>query len=87
MNEETAINLANKLEEPERDVSITLKTSDGATGCIWELKGALVDSESFSSSIGSNKTVDLTFSAQVGGPEDIAAGIFMSGANNSGIFS
>ena len=87
MNEESAINLAEKLEEPERDVTITLKQPDGSTGCIWELKQALVDSESFSSSIGSNKTVDLTFSAQIGGPEDIAAGIFLSGVNQSGIFS
>ena len=87
MNEESAINLAEKLEEGERDVAITLKSPNGDKSCIWELKGALVDSESFSSSIGSNKTVDLTFSAQIGGPEDIAAGIFLSGVNTSGIFS
>ena len=87
MNEQESVNLANVLEEAEQDVTITLKQPDGATGCIWELKGALVDSESFSSSIGSNKTVDLTFSAQIGGPEDIAAGIFLSGVNISGIFS
>ena len=87
MNEESAINLAEKLEEPERDVTITLKQPDGSTGCIWELKQALVDSESFSSSIGSNKTVDLTFSAQIGGPEDITAGIFLSGVNTTTIFA
>jgi len=87
MNEESQMNLASKLEEGERDVSISLKQPNGATGVIWELKGALVDSESFSSSIGSNKTVDLTFSAQIGGPEDISAGIFLSGSNTSAIFS
>ena len=87
MNEQESVNLANVLEEAEQDVTITLKQPNGATGVIWELKGALVDSESFSSSIGSNKTVDLTFSAQIGGPEDIAAGIFLSGVNTSPIFS
>jgi len=87
MNEQESVNLATVLEEPEQDVTITLKQPNGATGVIWELKGALVDSESFSSSIGSNKTVDLTFSAQIGGPEDIAAGIFLSGVNSTKIFS
>ena len=81
MNEENARNLSALLEQPERDVSITLKTPDGGTGCVWDFKQALVDSESFSSSIGSNKTVDLTFSAQIGGPEDTTAGIFMSGSS------
>ena len=82
MNEQAARNLADLLEEPERDVSITMKTPAGDDGIIWDFKGALVDSESYSSSIGSNKTVDLTFSAQIGGPEDITAGIFMSGSNS-----
>lgn len=85
MNEENARNLSELLEQPERDVSITLKTPDGGTGCVWDFKQALVDSESFSSSIGSNKTVDLTFSAQIGGPEDTTAGIFMSGSNPQAI--
>ena len=85
MNEENARNLSALLEQPERDVSITLKTPDGGTGCVWDFKQALVDSESFSSSIGSNKTVDLTFSAQIGGPEDTTAGIFMSGSNPQAI--
>ena len=81
MNEEAARNLSELLEQPERDVSITLKDTDDNDAVIWDFKGALVDSESYSSSIGSNKTVDLTFSAQIGGPEDITAGIFMSGNN------
>ena len=81
MNEENQANLASLLEKPERDVTITLKAPDGSTGMIWGFKGALVESENWSSSIGSNKTVDLTFTAQVGGPEDIAAGIFLSGSN------
>ena len=85
MNEENARNLSALLEQPERDVSITLKDAAGNEAVVWDFKQALVDSESFSSSIGSNKTVDLTFSAQIGGPEDTTAGVFMSGSNNQKI--
>ena len=85
MNDENARNLSALLEQPERDVSITLKDSSNTEAIIWDFKQALVDSESWSSSIGSNKTVDLTFSAQIGGPEDITAGVFMSGVSNQRI--
>ena len=34
-----------------------------------------------SSSIGSNKTVDLTFGVTIGGPTDQANNLFYSGAN------
>jgi hypothetical protein len=93
MNEETSLQLADALEADERDVSITMKSVMGiggtdtfSTGCIWDFKGALVESESWSSSIGANKTVDLTFSAQIGGPEDIDDGVFMSGQNTGVVF-
>jgi len=52
----------------------------------YTLKGLKIDSQSFSSSIGSNKTVDLTFSTQIGGPNDQANGIFMSGAGFNQVF-
>ena len=41
-----------------------------------------LDSESFTSSIGDNKSVTLDFSNQIGGPEQNDVGIFMSGYNN-----
>ena len=41
-----------------------------------------VDSESFSSSIGDNKSVTLDFSCQIGGPEQTNVGVFMSGFFN-----
>ena len=82
MNEQQSKNLATLLEQPEQNVSITMKAPDGtATGVLWDFKGALVESENWSSSIGSNKTVDLTFTAQIGGPEDITDGVFLSGSN------
>ena len=86
MNETIAYNLVDQLEAGEQNASITLKDKNGAIAVKWDLKGAIVDSESISSSIGSNKTVDITFSSQVGGPKDTAHGIFMSGANTTAAF-
>jgi len=44
--------------------------------CMRKIK---LDSESFTSSIGDNKSVTLDFSNQIGGPEQTDVGIFMSG--------
>lgn len=73
------------------DLSITLydpectdcKTKDGAVAMRYIFKGARLESESFSSTIGDNKTVDLTFSAQVGGPDDPNNGVYISGKEAS----
>ena len=63
-----------------RDISITLQNRC-KEGELMKLtmKGATLDSQSMSASIGDNKTVDLTFSAQVGGPQDTDNGLFISG--------
>jgi len=53
------------------------------TGMYYDFKGALLESESYSSSIGDNKTVDLTFTCQIGGPTDTQDGVFISGSNSS----
>ena len=86
MNEETVYNLATGLEGIEKTVTITMNDVNGNGAIKWDFKGALVESENYSSSIGSNKSVDLTFTAQIGGPEDLAAGVFMSGANTGVVF-
>ena len=86
MNEETAFNLVDKLVAEEKNARVTLKDKDSNNAIIWDLKGAIVDTESVSSSIGSNKTVDITFSSQVGGPNDANHGLFMSGANSGHAF-
>ena len=51
-------------------------------GMLIDFKKAVLDSESFSSAIGDNKTVDLTFSTQIGGPEQEGVGVFISGFEN-----
>jgi len=43
----------------------------------YSLKGCKTDSLSFSSSIGDNKTVSLTATAQIGAKDDVANGLFM----------
>lgn len=57
----------------------TSNSSTQKTVAQFKLKGAKLDSQQFSSDIGSNKTVTLTFSAQVGGPQDTLRGLYISG--------
>ena len=57
--------------------------SDNVAQASYKLKNLKLDSESFSSSIGPNKTVDLSFSLSIGGPDDTTNNIFFSGANNT----
>jgi len=62
--------------------SISIKNPDCGNNTVvakYTLKGAKLDSQEYSSDIGSNKSVTLTFSAQVGGPQDTARGLFISG--------
>jgi len=69
------------------DVGVTIydpecngcKTKDGQIAMKYELKGARLESENFSSSIGDNKSVDLVFTAQVGGADDMHNGLYISG--------
>jgi len=86
VNDVERVNLSQVLESGAKNIRIDLKDSNDNDAVRYWLKEAKLDSESFSSSIGSNKTVDLTFSAQVGGPEDQTAGFFMSGNNGNKIF-
>lgn len=82
VNEVQARNLAIMLDDnTERDISIRIKNSKNTNedAMIFTLKGSRLKSESFSSSIGSNKTVDLVFETQIGGPNDSQHGVFLSG--------
>ena len=76
-------NFADLLDDdsPTYNPSITIKspTNDALTMAKYTLKGAKLDSEEFSSDIGSNKTVTLNFSAQVGGANDTNNGLFING--------
>ena len=78
-----AANLANLLNSGVQEASIMIKDTAGTDAIQYKMKGLKIDSQSFSSSIGSNKTVDLTFSTQIGGPNDVLNGVFMSGINGA----
>lgn len=81
-------NLADILDLGELDATITINDQQATAkpAVKYDLKGLKIDSQSFSSSIGSNKTVDLTFSTQVGGPNDADNGVFMSGCGFNKVF-
>jgi len=83
-----AANLADILNLGESEATITIndQQTTPVPAARYILKGLKIDSQSFSSSIGSNKTVDLTFSTQIGGPNDVLNGVFMSGAGFNPVF-
>lgn len=81
-------NVADMLfDQEEHDLMFTMReptqSGNGPIALQYMIKGARLEGESFSSSIGDNKSVDITFTAQVGGPEDLNNGIFISGSRNA----
>jgi len=76
-------NLADQIDSnATQDLIVTVKNGTNRTSMVYTLKKCKLDSESFSSSIGSNKSVDLTFSTQIGGANDSTNGVFVSGESN-----
>ncbi|MGA0119960.1 MAG: hypothetical protein ACO3HJ_00740 [Methylophilaceae bacterium] len=65
------------------EIQFTFKDSDVSSTprASYKMKNLKLDSESFSSSIGPNKTVDLSFSLSIGGPDDTVNNVFFSGSN------
>jgi len=70
--------------EEHHDLVFTMREPNvsgiGDTTLEYKIKGARLEGESFSSSIGDNKSVDLTFTAQLGGAQDTTNGLFISGS-------
>lgn len=88
VSDATAKNLADMLDDnTKRTVILKMKKPDGSgvDAMVFSFKGSQLKSESFSSSIGANKTVDLVFETQVGGPSDQNNGIYLSGIHNGNI--
>ena len=82
LNEIQAKSLAGMLDDNiKREITLTIgKPNSTNKALIFKFKGSQLQSESFSSSIGANKTVDMVFQTQVGGPTDTANGIYLSGS-------
>ena len=70
------------------ELQFTFKDSDSSSTprASYKLKNVKLDSESFSSSIGPNKTIDLSFSVSIGGPTDTINNVFFSGSNPTTVF-
>ena len=79
-------NLFEKLASTNKlDFRLTMRRSagtgiPGADALVIDVKGARLEGESYSASIGDNETVDITFSTQLGGSNDTSNGIFMRGS-------
>jgi len=83
VNEVQARNLADMIDDgAERDITLTINAPGTSTPSVrYTFRGARLDSESYSSDIGSNKSVDLSFSTQIGGANDQVRGIYFSGSS------
>lgn len=63
------------------DITASIKDPSSTTERMrYVFKGCQLQDEAYSSSIGANKTVDLTFTTQIGGPTDTNNNILVSGS-------
>ena len=67
------------------DITVKMTAPNSANDvCLYKLKNAKLDAQSYTSSIGDNKSVTLDFSSQIGGPNQTTLGFFMSGSQGAG---
>jgi hypothetical protein len=64
------------------DITLSIGNNDSVVQSKFVLKNAQLDSQAFSQGLDDNETVDLTFSAQIGGPNTTNQGLFYSGSAN-----
>jgi hypothetical protein len=62
-------------------LQLTFNDTDGTPAASYKMTNVKLNSESYTSSIGPNKTVDLEFSLSIGGPADTDNNVFFSGSN------
>ena len=79
-------NLATLLcSETLKEFTISMKEAgcdaNKDTALAYVFKGAKLVSQSFSSAIGDNATMTATYEVQLGGPQDVDRGIFISGSH------
>jgi hypothetical protein len=72
-----------KVELYSPDGCQTDGTSDKFPVSTYVVKDLKPDSQSFTSSIGDNKTVSIEFTSQIGGPEQKDVGLFMKGVSKT----
>lgn len=73
-------NLLTDIVNADTTKILTFKFKDAAkvNKLCYRIKGCKLVSESFSSSVGDNKSVDLVFTAQIGAPQDTTNGVFVA---------
>jgi len=64
--------------DASKTITVAFKNAAGAEKMVYQIRGCKLVSENYSSSIGDNKKVDLVFTSQIGGPQDLANGVFVS---------
>jgi hypothetical protein len=73
--------------ETEKEFTILMKEpgceTNKPTALAYVFKGAKLVSQSFSSAIGDNATMTASYEVQLGGPQDVAKGVFISGSYGS----
>ena len=66
----------------KQTLEIQMKDSSSNAKMTYTIKGAILQSETYSENLGDNQTVDLTYTVQCGGSNDTENGLFMSGSAN-----
>jgi hypothetical protein len=80
MGDVEAANLADIINNDSAKHNLQIKINQPNTdteAISYVLRGAKLDSQDFSSSIGDNKSVTMNWSAQIGGPNDQVGGLFI----------
>lgn len=73
--------LLNAVDGQKQDITVSVKNRNNSskTAIAYVLKNAILDSQNFSIGLDDNESVDLQFSAQIGGANSNDAGLFASG--------
>ena len=66
------------------NITLNVKGEDGSDKHRYIMQKATLDNQSFSQGLDDNETIDLTFSTQIGGDNQIDQGFFYSGACTAG---
>lgn len=79
IDEDAAYDIDIKLNAPGTAGASSAAAKANNVMARYVLKKCKIDSQEYTSDIGSNKAVSLSFSAQIGGPAQTDVGLFMSG--------
>lgn len=95
MGDVTAANLADRVNtsDPEVDIMVRMNKPGGGTSAVEDdfssnalslwFKGAKLDNQSFTSNIGDNKTVSMSWSTQVGSSTDTVHNVYLFTGNSA----